>query len=221
MPPTLVTKAAFAKLHGVSKQAVAKWETRGFLAFREGKVWVERSDQALEHAGLGRFVAKSAAAAGQPVDPPASTGEPASSTGEPPRASPPSALADLEEALQDPAADPGECFRDFLERFSRGQFGSIREAETIKANALAAKRLLEARQLDGQLVDIEEAERILFLQARTARDAWLNFPTQVGPLLAADLGVEAGRVVEALTAHVHRQVEELGEPQADFTPPQD
>ena len=47
MPVTLVSMSAYADLHDVSKQAVGKWKAKGYLAFREGKVWVENSDRAL------------------------------------------------------------------------------------------------------------------------------------------------------------------------------
>ena len=44
----------------------------------------------------------------------------------------------------------------------------------------------------------------------------MNFPTRVGPVLAAELGLESDKVVEALTVHVHQQLNDLGEPEADF-----
>ena len=63
---------------------------------------------------------------------------------------------------------------------------------------------------------MDRAAAILFEASRAARDAWMRFPTRIGPLLAADLNVDADRVVEALTIHVQDQLEELGEPDADF-----
>lgn len=55
MTDTLISRAAFARQHGVSKTAVQKWEGRGLLVIIDGKVHVERSDRALMHAGAGRF----------------------------------------------------------------------------------------------------------------------------------------------------------------------
>lgn len=72
-----------------------------------------------------------------------------------------------------------------------------------------------------RVVDIELAEQVLFNSARATRDAWLNWPSRVGPLLAADLGLDADRVSEALTRYVREQLEELGEPEADFAAPDD
>lgn len=86
-----------------------------------------------------------------------------------------------------------------------------------KENYLALLRQLEYEQKSGSLVDLDTARAILFEEFRAQRDAWLNWPTRVGPILAADLGVEADRVTEALTAHVHKQIAQLGEPEANFS----
>ncbi len=55
------------------------------------------------------------------------------------------------------------------------------EALRRKENYLALLRQLEYEQKSGSLVDLEVAEKILFEQARASRDAWLNWPTRVGP----------------------------------------
>jgi hypothetical protein len=93
---------------------------------------------------------------------------------------------------------------------------SLALADQVKANALALKHLLAARKSAGELVEAELAEQVLFDQARTARDAWSNWPTRVGPLIAADLGLAPEAVVESLTVHVHQHLAELGEPGAAF-----
>lgn len=114
----------------------------------------------------------------------------------------------------DPAALDDE---DFIAEVLAGRFKLTGVAERVKENALAAKNLLVARKEAGDVVDIETAEAVLFEAARMTRDAWLNFPSRVGPLLAAELGVDADRAVEALTAHVQQQLQDLGEPDPDFT----
>jgi len=86
-----------------------------------------------------------------------------------------------------------------------------------KENYLALLRQLEYEQKAGSLVELDVASAILFEEFRAQRDAWLNWPTRVGPILAAELGIEADRVTEALTAHVHSQIAQLGEPEANFT----
>jgi hypothetical protein len=94
---------------------------------------------------------------------------------------------------------------------------SYAEALQKKENYLALLRQLEYEQKSGSLVELDTATAILFEEFRAQRDAWLNWPTRIGPLLGADLGIEADKVVEALTAHVHKQIAQLGEPEANFS----
>lgn len=110
-----------------------------------------------------------------------------------------------------------EEIEGFLDNVLNGQYADTATAERVKENALAAKHLLAARRDAGHLVEVEAAEMILFETQRAQRDAWMNFPTRIGPLLAAEIGVDAEKVVEALTVHVHQQLDDLGEPEADFT----
>jgi hypothetical protein len=64
--------------------------------------------------------------------------------------------------------------------------------------------------------DIEVAEAVLFEQARAIRDAWMNWPSRVGPLIAAELGISPDPVLEALNKYVQQQLQDLGEPDADW-----
>lgn len=105
---------------------------------------------------------------------------------------------------------------DFVAEVLAGRFRNVSDAERVKENALAAKNLLAARREAGDVVDIEVAEAVLFEAARSIRDAWMNWPVRVGPLIAAELGVAAEPVVEALTTHVQQQLQDLGEPDAIF-----
>ncbi|KAF1003330.1 MAG: hypothetical protein GAK28_04769 [Luteibacter sp.] len=90
------------------------------------------------------------------------------------------------------------------------------EARRVKENYLALLNKLEYEQKDGSLIAVQLAEQVLFEGARQARDAWLNFPARIGPMLAATLGIEADKVTEALTPHVHKQIADLGEPEGEF-----
>ncbi len=109
---------------------------------------------------------------------------------------------------------------DFVAHVLAGRFRLTGEAERVKENAQAAKSLLAARREAGDVVDIEVAESVLFDQARIIRDAWMNWPVRVGPLIAAELGVSSDAVVEALNKYVQQQLQELGEPDPDFAEPQ-
>lgn len=105
---------------------------------------------------------------------------------------------------------------DFIAAVLAGKFAITGTAEMAKENALAAKHLLALRKDAGDVVDLEVAEAVLFEQARQIRDAWMNWPTRVGPLIAAELGIAADPVVEALNTHVTQLLNDLGEPDADW-----
>ncbi len=115
---------------------------------------------------------------------------------------------------------PDESLEEAAERMLKS--GAIRmlpysEALQNKENYLALLRQLEFEQKSGELIELSMAERVLFEGARAQRDAWLNWPARVGAMIAADLGLEADRVTEILTTHVHKHIEQLGEPDVDFT----
>ena len=212
---TLVSVSAFAVLQGVNKSAAQKWEARGFLVKREGKVWVEASDRNLEHSGLGRF--SSLRTGGRP---PPATGHQTDHLVVEQVAGPVVATEVPRDAsgnvdLDDPQAQ--KTLTAFVEQLLTGNYADLMTAAAVKENALALKRVLEARREAGRLIDLETAERVLFEAARHARDAWLNFPTRVGPIMAAEIGADSEKLVEALSAHVHRQLSDLGEPEADWT----
>lgn len=105
---------------------------------------------------------------------------------------------------------------DFIAEVLAGRFAITGAAEMAKENALAAKHLLALRRDAGDVIDLEVAEAVLFEQARQFRDAWMNWPVRVGPLIAAELGIAADPVVEALNSHVQQLLNDLGEPDAEF-----
>jgi hypothetical protein len=105
---------------------------------------------------------------------------------------------------------------DFVAAVLAGRFRTTGAAERVKENALAVRRLLDARREAGDVVDIEVAEAVLFEQARAIRDAWMNWPSRVGPLIAAELGISPDPVLEALNKYVQQQLQDLGEPDADW-----
>jgi hypothetical protein len=52
---TRITQAAYARQHGVSRAAVGKWKSGGYVEIVDGLVAVEASDARLRDFGLGRF----------------------------------------------------------------------------------------------------------------------------------------------------------------------
>lgn len=105
---------------------------------------------------------------------------------------------------------------EFLAALNRGEYHSQVDAQKIKENVLAARHLMSLRKEAGELIEVERASLQFFKLARQARDAWMTWPTRIGPLLAADLGVEVSGLVEALNRYVQEQLERIGEKEPDF-----
>ncbi len=206
-PLNLVSVREFARLDGCDDKLVRRAITAGKLRLSEdGKL-----DAALVGSGWRRTNRRGAAGADIGAD---------TTQMSAPNVRTQAVTAPLSAVLPPPAAigdqpDPEEVV-DFIAQVLAGRFALTGVAEQVKENALAAKNLLAARKEAGDLVDIEVAEAILFEQARQIRDAWMNWPARVGPLIAAELGVAPEPVVEALNKHVQQQLQDLGEPEAEF-----
>ncbi|WP_233863497.1 hypothetical protein [Paraburkholderia adhaesiva] len=94
---------------------------------------------------------------------------------------------------------------------------SYSDALRIKENYLALLRQLEYSIKAGAVIDLAAAEETVFELFRGVRDAWLNWPARVAPLIAADLDFEdVERLGVVLAAHVQSHLDGLGEPQTDF-----
>lgn len=208
---TLLSLTAYAATHGTSRQAASKWKTKGALVFSGDLVDVEASDDRMREAGLGRF--KTAAATDTPA--PATKARNRRKIAPEVAAAVDEVVTDLSAAIERAAIDE-EIAGGFIEQLLAGQFRSKVEASAIKENALALKHLLVAQKEAGRLVEIEQAERVIFDDRRAARDAWMAWPGRFAPLLAADLDIDGATLAEALKPYVHQQLDELGEPDLDF-----
>ncbi|MFM0736552.1 hypothetical protein PQQ51_04785 [Paraburkholderia xenovorans] len=183
-----VKQSEFAELCDVSRQAVLNWKREGKLVMQGARVDVDAS-----LARLGR-VRKG----GSPVQ-----SEPAASR-----------VVEIE-------LDPGETLDDAAARLV-GEIDvdatSYDEARRLKEVYLALLHRQDYEQKSGSLVDLDLASSILFESARASRDAWLNWPSKVGALVAADLGIAAAdKVTAVLSEYVHQQLRQLGEPEANFS----
>ena len=86
------------------------------------------------------------------------------------------------------------------------------EAERVKANFLALKAKHDHERALEQTVDVAAVKTLFFELSRAAREAWLRWPADAAPLIAADLGFEnVDLVVQVLTAHVHEQLTRMGD----------
>ena len=231
---TCVSQSEFARMCGVSRQAVMKWKLAGRLILQGNQVDVEATDEHMQkyHEGgsplrrtaldaVDTRLTKSGAVdrGGRKL----STALPAISIDAPHdegrkrdplvgRSRQSASTAEIE-------IKPGESIEEAAGRLV-GEIDldmSFDEARRIKEVYLGLLNRLEFEQKSGALIELDLASNILFEEFRAQRDAWLNWPARVGPLLAAELGIEADRLTEVLTAHVHKQIAQLGEPEANFT----
>ncbi|NYH23956.1 hypothetical protein [Paraburkholderia bryophila] len=85
-----------------------------------------------------------------------------------------------------------------------------------KETYLALLRQLEYEQKADALIEMSVAKEVVFELCREQRDAWLAWPSRVGPLIAADLGVDVDLITTRLSEYVYRQLAELGESEASF-----
>lgn len=199
-----VSVSAYARLHGVTKGAAQKWQSRGLLSFKDGKVDVKASDQSLAHAGVGRFATGGKGSRERPAtDHKVAGAEVATSV---------SGLANKLTATAELEDDLAPALIAFAEKLATGHHVDLITAQTIKENGLALLRLIEARKRAGEVIELADAEAVIFEMFRQARDAWTNFASRRGPLIAAELGLPPEKVVEVLKAHVHDQLTDLGEP---------
>ncbi|QUP53561.1 hypothetical protein GO998_07170 [Ralstonia syzygii] len=228
-----VSQSEFARMCGVSRQAVMKWKLAGRLVLQGNQVDVEATDKHMQkyHEG-GSPLRRQALDA---VDTRLTTARAVDNSGRKLSTTPPALSIDaphgqgrkggqLAGCSKQPASTaeieikPGESVDEAASRLV-GEIDlemSFDEARRIKEVYLALLNRLEFEQKSGALIELDLASNILFEEFRAQRDAWLNWPTRVAPLLAAELGVEADRLTEVLTAHVHKQIAQLGEPEANF-----
>ncbi len=204
----LASLAEFARLYGVSKQAVAKWKTKELLVVSDGKIDVEKSILSLADRDIHAVDAPSTAR--QPVDAPrqpSTGGEPASTGAE-------LASSDPQDAA-DAVGNPGQAAAlvEFLNNLQKGQFTTFASAQTIKENALAGIRALEFLIKSEALIELPVAEAIFFTTARSERDAWRGWPSRIAPKLASELGIAEEALTAALERYVLDELASRGEPQ--------
>lgn len=212
---TLVTQAELAKLHGVSRKTVTKWKDGDYLVVSEGKVDLEATEAVLKEHKLGKFRTGEAA-----VTRPKRGNTRGNKLALPPSPPRPMRISRPSDGFGDDG-EPEEIdlfVHDtdaLIEDILAGRNLKASEAERIKENNLALKHILDMRERAGMLVETEKVEARFFEISRRARDAWMDWPTRVGPLIAADLGLEADALVEVLTKYVQSQLEKLGDPGAE------
>ncbi|WP_321875564.1 helix-turn-helix domain-containing protein [Burkholderia cenocepacia] len=193
-----MNQSEFAALHGVSRKTVTKWKERGWLVFDGDDVNVEASNKLLK-----RYRRDGVPDVTQSV-----THAPKGNKRQ-----------SVTQAAKGVTLEAGESAGDAANRIlsSGVELLDFDDARCLKENYLGLMAQLEYERKSGSLVELDTATAILFEEFRAQRDAWLNWPAKVGPLIASELGIEADKITAVLVAHVHKQIAQLGEPEVQFS----
>lgn len=97
------------------------------------------------------------------------------------------------------------------EELGRDGSTDLYSSRAKKERFLAGLKELQYHALSGRLVDADVARRRVFELGRMDRDAWMNWPNRVASLMAADLGVEAVKLVVILEKYVREHLAERAE----------
>ncbi len=96
---------------------------------------------------------------------------------------------------------------------ARAIFGApaVSEVEDLKRRLLQAQA--ERAEIDlaerrREVVAVEAVRRAAFANGRVERESWLNWPARVGPLLAAEFGLDVVTFTNALEREVRAHMEE-------------
>lgn len=98
--------------------------------------------------------------------------------------------------------------------------GNLSEVKLWIEQEKLRKIRLENAEREGELVDRAEIKKLIFQLRKAERDSWMAWAMRVSPALAAELGVDAGRMFAAIDGAVrdhlhHLSVEPLGGPLAE------
>ncbi len=185
MSMTTMTQSDYAKHAAVDRKTIGRWIKAGKYIVLSGElINVEESDKALATLRDGKDPRTKNAAKKKIANPSIALGDDVTT----------------EDAVKQIMMVSGA-------KWSR------EEAARVKENYLALLTKLEFEKEDGRLVELSIAEDVLFSAFRQQRDAWMNWPSRVAPLMAADLDVPADRMTEVLIEHVHKHISGLGEPE--------
>lgn len=210
---TAVSKSDFARLYKVSHTTVNNWKKAGWLVMEGDQVNLEASNEKLatyRDSKDGRARCLKPRPESLKHDDESLKPETGNETGKV------STAADEQIEFL-----PGESVEQAAERLTSNLPPDlnmpVEEAKRVKEIYLALLNRLEYEQKSGALIELTAAQDVLFEAFRAQRDAWLNWPVKIGPMLAAELGLEeADRVTGILAAYVHKQIADLGEPDIDL-----
>lgn len=126
------------------------------------------------------------------------------------------------EAAQRTAAEgeqkpvPPEARRAVEETISSSDGMTLAKATAAHKAIQAQHAKLRLDKLRGRLVDRQKATAHVFELARKERDSWLQLPARVAAIMAADLGVDAHAMEQALDAMISNHLAKLAEIRVEF-----
>lgn len=129
------------------------------------------------------------------------------------------------DAVTDPSQQRGASAGSTVDA---AEGASFIKARTMNEIYKAQDRQLIVARKKGQLVDRSKAETLVFRLARQERDAWVNWPTRVAAVVAADLAaalskegkrkvaVDTAIVQRILDSHVRANLDSLSDLRVDL-----
>ncbi|HHL0959910.1 TPA: hypothetical protein ACQVH3_004684 [Serratia marcescens] len=209
-----MNQAEFARHHGVSRKTVTMWKAQGLLVFKDGELDFEASNERLiKHRNTVTHEPKKKDVTqhrvkGNSAKPKKAGGNTSAGVSRSP------GNADRQRSkrpvvVNDADRDPAFAFDGVMPE----DLMSYNDARTLKENYLALMAKQDFEKKENNLVEMELAKDVLFSVFRQQRDAWLNWPSRVAPLIAADFNVPADRMTEVLSEYVHQHITQLGNPE--------
>jgi len=201
-----ITKADLARRLGVSKTAVTKLVTKGLPVLSDGRLdLVDSVNWIVNHASttdpIGR-AAHAIAAGFRRADDDASNQD----DGDAPT------IPDL------------DAFSGFINDLMRGRYASQAEADKIKANALAALRVIEFMKTQAALCTVKDVAVVVGAQVARVRTRLLAMPVNTAPALArtktpqeayAIVDKEVREALEELSCHRPETIRKLAQQTAE------
>lgn len=90
------------------------------------------------------------------------------------------------------------------------------EARTAHEILKVKIKEIELAEKKKEVIKVKEVKELFFKLARQERDAWLNWPTRITPVLAAKLNIDEHKLYLEIEAAVQKQLEELGDLHIDI-----
>jgi hypothetical protein len=92
-----------------------------------------------------------------------------------------------------------------------GKIATLAEAKRLHEIVKVQRAKLAFEREQGKLIDAQAAERTVFARAKAERDAHIAWVQRSAPVVAAELGVEAGPVFAVLDRLMREHLEQLAD----------